>query len=181
MMKKLIYITLVIAVVGVAASYIHFRINTKTTTEVFGLINKELPAFNLADVNGNSVSLGHLKGKPVVINLWFTTCRPCLQEIPLLNRIKAETQEDVVFLAMALDEPTVINRFLLKKPYNFTIIPSATAYIESITSSFPTTLFVDRGGVVRDVKMGIPLTDKPLDVANTEFINSFHASIKKIL
>ena len=50
-----------------------------------GFLNHSLADFNFKDVNGNKLNKKDLKGKVIVINFWFTTCQPCIQEIPLLN------------------------------------------------------------------------------------------------
>jgi thiol-disulfide isomerase/thioredoxin len=180
-MKKYIYATIILIALGLTASYVHFRINKKTTAEVFGLIGQKLPYFSFKDINNNTITSDQLKGKPVVINLWFTTCKPCIAEIPLLNSVKKENKDDVVFLAMALDDANTINKFLSKRAFDFIIIPSATEYSEKLTSSYPTTLFIDKKGIIRDITMGAPLPGKGLEEANRDFINSFKQSIKKII
>ncbi|MGK0324190.1 MAG: thiol-disulfide isomerase/thioredoxin, partial [Psychroserpens sp.] len=58
----------------------------------------------LEDIEGNSHTLESLKGKVVVINFWFINCKPCVAEIPDLNKLKAKfNNKDAVFVAIALD------------------------------------------------------------------------------
>jgi hypothetical protein len=52
------------------------------------LIGKSLPDFNFKDLNGKYVKLSELIGKPIIINLWFKECIPCIAEMPTLNSIK---------------------------------------------------------------------------------------------
>lgn len=52
------------------------------------LLNKPAPEFELRDMNGKFCSLGNLKRKIVVLNLGFIACMPCVNEMPVLNRIK---------------------------------------------------------------------------------------------
>jgi len=43
-------------------------------------------AFRLLATDGTSLSLGDLKGQPLVINFWASYCPPCKAEMPLLDR-----------------------------------------------------------------------------------------------
>ncbi|RYZ26368.1 MAG: TlpA family protein disulfide reductase, partial [Chitinophagaceae bacterium] len=46
------------------------------------MLNKAAPDFTLRDLKGKKWRLSALKGKTVVLNFWFATCPPCIQEIP---------------------------------------------------------------------------------------------------
>ena len=52
-------------------------------------VGKKLPTFALKDTQGKTVSTAALVGKPVVINMWFTTCAACIEEMPELNKVLA--------------------------------------------------------------------------------------------
>jgi cytochrome c biogenesis protein CcmG/thiol:disulfide interchange protein DsbE len=51
------------------------------------------PAFALPDLEGRSVSLGSLRGRPLLLNFWATWCPPCLAELPALEAL-AQAQPD---------------------------------------------------------------------------------------
>ena len=38
-------------------------------------------------LDGSSLSLADLRGKPVVVNVWWSGCPPCRAEQPMLNRV----------------------------------------------------------------------------------------------
>lgn len=70
------------------------------------------PDFSVVSINGDDFILSALKGKVVVLNFWFTTCLPCLKEIPYLNELTEEYDHDeVVFIALARDDHDKLQSF----------------------------------------------------------------------
>lgn len=49
------------------------------------------PSFELIDVHGKLVKLDDLRGRFVYIDIWSTTCSPCLSEIPYLEKMIEQT------------------------------------------------------------------------------------------
>src|SRR5688572_6758425 len=47
---------------------------------------KTMPELSLKTVNGEKIETKDLKGKVIVLNLWFTACHPCIAELLALNR-----------------------------------------------------------------------------------------------
>ncbi|MEM6317347.1 MAG: TlpA disulfide reductase family protein [Bacteroidota bacterium] len=63
------------------------------------------PEFQVADVNGNLVSLSDYKGKVVFLDFWATWCRPCTRLLPIHRQLQAQFEEDsVAFLYVSLDK-----------------------------------------------------------------------------
>jgi peroxiredoxin len=114
------------------------------------LDGQKLPDFDLTDMKGNKINSRDLKGKPVVINFWFATCIPCMEEMPALNELKEKFQNsDVVFLAITFENKITVENFLKKHRFNFTALPNANEYCHHITSIYPVTLFVGRNGIIQ--------------------------------
>lgn len=63
--------------------------------------------FTLVDINGNAVSLSQYLGKgPVLIDFWATWCKPCMAELPHLQRMyDARKKDGFVVLAISMDGP----------------------------------------------------------------------------
>ncbi|MFI5299209.1 MAG: TlpA disulfide reductase family protein, partial [Polyangiales bacterium] len=63
--------------------------------------------FTLVDVNGNPVSLSQYLGKgAVLIDFWATWCKPCMAELPHLQRMyDARRKDGFVVLAVSMDGP----------------------------------------------------------------------------
>jgi cytochrome c biogenesis protein CcmG/thiol:disulfide interchange protein DsbE len=55
-----------------------------TTTAVVG---EPAPTVTLDYLDGGRQELGELRGTPVLINFWSSTCAPCVQEMPLFQDV----------------------------------------------------------------------------------------------
>lgn len=118
-------------------------------------------------MNGDRVELAALKGKVVVLNLWFVGCPSCMEEIKQLNQLVGEYQgkSDVVFLGLAATPKQDLQKFLVKNPFNYTIIPNAQMIILSkfgtpdkngeINVPFPMHYVIDRDGTIALKEQGI--------------------------
>lgn len=121
------------------------------------MVNKPAPAFTATDLSGNIYKLEELKGKTVVLNFWFIGCKPCIMEMPHLNEVVQKyKQEDVVFLAFALDQEEELRKFLAKNPFHYNIVPDANLIARDAygVNAFPTSLVVDKNGILRDYMTG---------------------------
>jgi peroxiredoxin len=119
---------------------------------------RRAPAFNLKDLNGNSVTLESLKGKVVVLNFWTKTCGPCLEEMPELAELTKILRDrpDVAVIAVSTDEgpddvkPTL--QTVLREPPPFPVLfdPDLRVVREKYgTRLFPETWFIDKQGIIR--------------------------------
>jgi cytochrome c biogenesis protein CcmG, thiol:disulfide interchange protein DsbE len=143
------------------------------------LIGKPLPDFNFKDIDGKMVKLSELKGKPIIINLWFVECPPCIEEMPTLNSIKGRyANTDIQFLSMTYETKVKVELFLKKWKIDFRIIPEIGKYSNILDSNFPQTIFVNREGIITDIQNGmIPIYNKELKrksekMEETDFINA---------
>ena len=61
------------------------------------------PETAFTDTDGKPVRFADFKGKPVVVNLWATWCKPCLQEMPSLDRLQAQFGDRLAVAAVSED------------------------------------------------------------------------------
>jgi cytochrome oxidase Cu insertion factor (SCO1/SenC/PrrC family) len=110
------------------------------------MVGKLASPFSVTDINGNKYSLESLKGKVIVINFWFVECKPCVMEMPELNKIVEKFKnKDVVFLGFAINEKDKIEKFLKTTSYKYNVVPSAQQAIQSYgVNSFPTHIVIDK-------------------------------------
>lgn len=60
--------------------------------------------FTLHDIQGNTHRLADYRGKWVLVNLWATWRRPCLDEIPqLIDLDNAHHDKDLLVIGIAID------------------------------------------------------------------------------
>lgn len=120
----------------------------------------QAPDFTLTDQYGNTHTLSDYKGKVVFINFWATWCSPCKQELPhiqsLFEEYNQNQESDVIILGITApkygNEKTVegITGFLEANGYTFPVLMDTTASVFQNygISAFPTTFMIDRDGKV---------------------------------
>ena len=73
------------------------------------------PNFTLTTLEGKQVSLSQLRGKPVMLNFWYSTCPGCLVEIPGMQRFYLAQQaagNDFVILGVdSVDDAQTAQQF----------------------------------------------------------------------
>jgi peroxiredoxin len=124
--------------------------------KVSDFLNKPVD-ISVVDIDGVSYNSSTLGDKVIVLCFWFTSCRPCIEEIPYLNElIERYKTEDVLFLAPSYEAAESLNHFLSKRPFNYRIIPNSSDLINHFKiNAFPTHIILDKKGVVRWAKTGI--------------------------
>ena len=69
----------------------------------YAYIAREAPKVPF-DHNGGAVSLEDFRGKAVLVNIWATTCAPCLKELPSLDELQEKLGgDDFEVVAIAAD------------------------------------------------------------------------------
>jgi len=106
--------------------------------------------FNLTDINGNKYRLDELKGKVIVMNYWFSACRPCIMEMPELNKLVDKYKDqDVVFLGLTYHVKPNIERFLQRFEFKYNLIPESQIEILNYdVKVYPTHIIIDQNGYV---------------------------------
>lgn len=116
---------------------IHAKENKlKLKKEVDGKIRDSLSGSKLDDLvlktkDGAVYDLNSLKGKVVVLNFWFTKCKPCVEEIESLHQIMLKFKDlPVIFFAVTWNKKAEVTTFLEKKKFDFIHVTDAMNVIE---------------------------------------------------
>jgi thiol-disulfide isomerase/thioredoxin len=72
----------------------------------FGKLSaKTFPAIELLNENDSIINTAMFAGKTIYVDMWFTTCPPCLKEIPFAKELKSHFAKDtnIIFLNICID------------------------------------------------------------------------------
>lgn len=93
-----------------------------------------------------------LNGKPTLINFWFTSCRPCVLEIPILNEMVTEFDGEANFVAITFDRTSRVEQFLKLRKFDFDHITDVRPAIDKMgVQAFPMNVLLDKNGVIVEI------------------------------
>ena len=120
--------------------------------------DKPLPSGNfLQMIDGSVTSFSEYKGKLLVINFWYINCGPCIAEMPYLNDLVNQYQnENVNFLALSFDTNQDIKSFLEKTDFKYEHGSISRSLMYDFTPVAPGHFIVDSEGIIRDIIVGAP-------------------------
>lgn len=116
-----------------------------------------LPDIAVADLAGNDVSFADLVGQPLVVNIWFSTCVPCRQEMPAFGEIHRELGDEVRFIGLNyLETAEAARRFADEygAGYEQLLDQGGDFTNELKIGNFPATLFIGANGRIVDLHQG---------------------------
>ena len=123
-----------------------------------GLTNA--PDISFPTLDGREISLAELRGRPVIITFWATTCPGCRKEMPHLIELYNELSPkglEIIGVAMPYDPPNqvleVYNREKIPYPIALDIDGKATRAFGDIMLT-PTSFVIDPDGKIVRHKIG---------------------------
>jgi thiol-disulfide isomerase/thioredoxin len=112
-------------------------------------------------LDGGTLAAVSLRGKPLLINFWATWCPPCVEELPMIEAFfRQKSARGVQVLALAIDQPSAVRRFLARQALTF---PIGLAGLEGteLSRSFgnaagglPYSVFLNADGSIYKQKLG---------------------------
>ena len=121
------------------------------------------PNFKLWLIDGSKLTNEDTKGKVVVLKFWFTSCMPCLTDIPTLNSLvkEFEKRDDILFIAPALDRKPVIEKLLEVHPFHFKIAYSAMDVSQKFNKQqvYPSYFIINKKGEITYIDSGSKKSD----------------------
>jgi thiol-disulfide isomerase/thioredoxin len=116
------------------------------------------------DLAGRQVRIADDVGRVRVVDFWATWCEPCREQLPVLERLHCELgPRGLSVYGVATDEERRdVEAFLVHTPVSFPVLldPAGEALARPLAiDRLPTTLLVDRKGIVREVHLGYESAD----------------------
>lgn len=108
---------------------------------------------------GDEVRVADHQGKVRVVDFWASWCDPCRDQLPFLDRLaRAYEADGLLVYAISFDEDrAALEGFLAAAPVSYPVMWDQGGALLSErlgVTRLPTTLLVDRAGVVREVHLG---------------------------
>jgi len=113
---------------------------------------KKLEKINFININNETINLNKFKNSLIIINFWATWCAPCIEEMPSLNRLQANTTFNNLKVI-----PINVGRDNVEKSKNFykkLKIENLEIYFDKdvvlakkfLLRGLPTTVFINKEG-----------------------------------
>lgn len=130
--------------------------------------------FTVMAPDGSEVTLSDVlaEKKLVMLNFWYTTCSWCLEEFPLIEEISKEYADDAAIIALdPMDDTNAVDAFQKQYGYTFTMASCPSSWSNTFgISGYPTSIFIDRYGVICLVEAGAITSKRPFVCAFDHFV-----------
>lgn len=173
--------TLALFVIASSALFLAFSTYIRAISEeseaIAGETEQEAPPLHFKLVlTEEEQALADYEGQVVLLNFWATWCVPCIAEMPALNTLQEQYEDEGLVVVLLSDESREeIVTFFTDKPSSFVSGQVETdetlmePYRKMLRLGRPMTFLVDRGGVIREIFTG------------AETYDSFRESVEKYL
>jgi thiol-disulfide isomerase/thioredoxin len=121
------------------------------TTPVF--LTTEFETFD-----GATTSLAALRGQPLIVNFWASTCQACIAEMPDFEQVHQAVGDQIAIIGMnTSDRADAADEFANRTGVTYLLgrDPDGFLFREIKGLAMPTTLFLDPAGELLDSHAGI--------------------------
>src|SRR5262249_28777227 len=116
-----------------------------------------VPAISFQTFTGGTASFADLKGKPIVVNVWASTCAPCVKEMPAFEKVHQALGDQVAFVGINNQDSMDAARELATKTgvtYPLWRDDRGDFFVAMKLAAMPTTVLVSPQGTVVATKTG---------------------------
>jgi peroxiredoxin len=149
------------ALPGLTSSVVTNNSASSTLTTNQKLLGGKAPYFDLSDISGNRIRLSDYLNSPVVLVFWATWNQSSSDQIKILDDYLSSknVQNDLikVIAVDSLEDSSLVKSFIKRGDYS---VPVAFDSVGDISNNYnvkslPTTYFIDKNGIVREIYTGI--------------------------
>lgn len=129
-------------------------ISAQVVNETIVKAGDKFPTFSATDIYGRKWTNADVKGKVMVLNLWYTGCGPCCAEMPELSLWKRE-MPDVMFFSSTFEDAERARPVLQKQGFNWIHLVNDIQFTKFIGGNgYPMFIVVDEKGIIAKVEYG---------------------------
>lgn len=157
-------VALIIVVLGLAWTWISRPDAQQPEAETGSAarIGAPAPGLDLVTPSRQRIRLSDLRGQTVVLNFWASWCPPCKAEMPALELVHQQFKATgVVVLAInQMESEQTAADFMAANNLTFPVALDSDGMASRLyrVSALPTTYFIDKEGIIRDIVYGGPMT-----------------------
>lgn len=156
-MRRILPFIPIVVLLALGALFAGYGLHHDPQVQPNALIGKPLPSVAFPPLDGGQPerAAALLNGKPGLVNLWFSSCGPCIVEAPQLMKLK---QAGVNIVGVTwMDEPGNSAAFLDRygNPFSKVLVGGEQSAVEFGITAAPETFIVNSKGMVVDKHVGI--------------------------
>jgi peroxiredoxin len=120
---------------------------------------ERVPEVSVADIRGQTVDLGRLRGTSVLVSFFLSWTKPCISELRRLQELQNRAGNDgPVIVAFCADQDRQSLETLQQQhQFNFSLVQDVDRRVARLfqVSCWPTTVSINAGGIVEHIQFGM--------------------------
>lgn len=117
-------------------------------------VGDKFPAFKAEDIDGRVWTENDIKGKVMVLNLWFSGCGPCRAEMPELSTWK-DKYPQVLFFSSSFHDAETTRKITSQHNFNWIHLINDETFLAWLDGKgYPMTIITDHNGIIRHIENG---------------------------
>ncbi len=121
------------------------------------------PGFTLLDNKGRTIRLNDFQGKYLYVDVWSTTCAPCIREIPFLKKLKDEYKnKNIEIVGICLSGKDQWKEFMKKNNLQGIQLRAEKGWKSKFRNNYlknhgvPCFILIDKEGIIIDARAARP-------------------------
>ena len=155
--RRILSLAIIMIAITIAAVYLYRDYEAKGQKASIVRAGDDLPTITLKNLAGESTTVQEMNASsPMLINFWASWCKPCINELPLLNEAQAFAPE-VTFVAINMKEGLDKIEPLIER-YDLTMMVLRDEHLSwkkvLAMQGYPVTILVNGDGVIQHIHTG---------------------------